>query len=330
MDVNLSFGTNGTMDEKYCKYSYSSWCPTCERNSPRRRSKSETNEPCRRKCKEMKTFTPKKYLKSQEYENMELEYDMNSRLSEPFNCCSRIRSNLCELPTTYISNNCQSTTFLSKFTSNTSDFVDCCLKSVKTYEHTLKYVDLANFSMKMHDKQPQKCNKTKILVTSQPPDLFKSVDNHCFGDYRNGNNLLRSNDGYKRNYCRDSCQLPNCSALCYDTGTYFNRTNDTINIQERYSEDVAYLREKLRLIQKTSVKDEAQQTDNVNKKELDVVKTKPKNIRRERAIFSPPLLKCGTGRFGAHSKTFIATGKLKKVKNKTSRKPTSSPEVTLR
>lgn len=51
-------------EEKLCKYSYASWCPTCDKDSPRRRSKSETNEPCKRKGKEMKTLTPKNLIEA--------------------------------------------------------------------------------------------------------------------------------------------------------------------------------------------------------------------------------------------------------------------------
>lgn len=94
-------------EEKFCKYSYSSWCPTCERNSPRRRSRSETTTECRRRCKEMKSLSPKKYARSHEYENMDLEW------CEPPRENYKIRSSqLCELPTSYISNNCQTTKLL--------------------------------------------------------------------------------------------------------------------------------------------------------------------------------------------------------------------------
>lgn len=127
-------------EEKFCKYSYASWCPTCDKDSPRGRTRSETNELCKRKGKEMKTFTPKKYNKHQEFENMELDYDNKD---VRFDYC-RIRSNLCELPTTYISNNCQifsNTSNLNKVSSGNSD---CLEKPPKSHENSLKLVDCNN------------------------------------------------------------------------------------------------------------------------------------------------------------------------------------------
>lgn len=57
-----------------CKYTYSTWCPTCERDPPRRRSKSESfDAPCRRKGREMKTLAPKK----PDYNLENLEYDVH-------------------------------------------------------------------------------------------------------------------------------------------------------------------------------------------------------------------------------------------------------------
>lgn len=89
-NFSLPFNTSPETKEKFCKYSYSSWCATCEKNSPRRRSRSETNESCKKKCKEMKTLTPKKYNKCNEYENMELEYDFKGWHETKYECC-RIR-----------------------------------------------------------------------------------------------------------------------------------------------------------------------------------------------------------------------------------------------
>ncbi|KAK4873639.1 hypothetical protein RN001_012999 [Aquatica leii] len=126
-DLSLSYPSCKT-EARYCKFAYS-WCPTCDKESPRRRSKSETNEPCRRKGREMKTSS-KKYDWNQECENMELEYESKD---VRYDFC-RVRSNLCELPTTYITNNCQ-TMKLSNFTS---DFVDITDKSLKCFENSLK------------------------------------------------------------------------------------------------------------------------------------------------------------------------------------------------
>lgn len=52
--------------QRLCKYNYGSWCPTCEKESPRFRSKSESYEPCRRRGREMKSLTPRRFGKRQE------------------------------------------------------------------------------------------------------------------------------------------------------------------------------------------------------------------------------------------------------------------------
>lgn len=134
-DLALSYPTCKT-EERLCKFAYASWCPTCDKESPRRRSKSETNEPCRKKGREMKG-TPKKYAWNQECENMELEFETKDlRCHDAY----RIRSNLCELPTTYITNNCQ----MMKLSSCPSDFVDSPEKGIKCYENNLKLNDFNN------------------------------------------------------------------------------------------------------------------------------------------------------------------------------------------
>lgn len=51
---------------RLCKYNYASWCPTCDKESPRRRSRSESFEPCRRKGREMKSLTPRRFDRHQE------------------------------------------------------------------------------------------------------------------------------------------------------------------------------------------------------------------------------------------------------------------------
>uniref|UniRef100_A0A1Y1KUX1 Tubulin polyglutamylase TTLL4 n=2 Tax=Photinus pyralis TaxID=7054 RepID=A0A1Y1KUX1_PHOPY len=127
-DLSLSYPSCKT-ESRYCKFAYS-WCPTCDKDSPRRRSKSETNEPCRRKGREMKG-TSKRCDWNQECENMELEYEPKDIRYE----ICRVRSNLCELPTTYITNNCQ-TIKLSN-----ADFVDITEKGLKCLENTFKSND---------------------------------------------------------------------------------------------------------------------------------------------------------------------------------------------
>lgn len=118
-----------------CKYSYATWCPTCERDSPRRRSNHTIHQqhsntvqlvqpaPCRRRQRDMKSLHGGSLSGSRTSEN---DYEMvnenvNRAMGECFvngeeagyGCCvggrSGGRANLCELPTTYISglDNCQ-------------------------------------------------------------------------------------------------------------------------------------------------------------------------------------------------------------------------------
>lgn len=89
-NISLPHQTNSESREKFCKYSYSSYCAICDKQSPRRRSKSETNECCRKKWKEMKSLSSKKYDKCTEYENIELEYDSKGWHEMKYDCC-RIR-----------------------------------------------------------------------------------------------------------------------------------------------------------------------------------------------------------------------------------------------
>lgn len=143
LSLPLSF-TNPKVEEKLCKLNYSSWCPTCDRESPRRRTRSETNDTCRRRQREMKTLTPKKYQKNTEYENMELEYDPKDVKDFRYDCC-RVRSNLCELPTTYITNNCQMSgnySNLQRLSNVMSDFTEFVEKNTKSDENSTKFLDV--------------------------------------------------------------------------------------------------------------------------------------------------------------------------------------------
>ncbi|KAJ8959100.1 hypothetical protein NQ318_022357 [Aromia moschata] len=356
-DCNLSHFANPK--NEYCKYSYSSWCSTCERSSPRRRSRSETNEPCRRRCKEMKTLIPKKYNRCQEYENMEFEYETKGQWVEKdmrFECC-RIRSNLCELPTSYISNNCQTNlTGLPKMSSDANNFVDC-LKSVATYEQTLKFVDfngqLENFGGMQekskleavrispnkadHSKNGKrvdgvKCAKNGYMVSKPPPKNAAPEpyrDNHY--DYKSAE---------VKSTCRESCpfvdfklhELSNRRHVCYDTDTYFNRTNNSIDLRERYSKEVEYLREKLKAIRSRGFGNHATQEKLVCKTDEppQVVKSKgdgerkvivtspvenrPKTKKERKTAISPPLVKVKS-RVALKTRA-KASAKLRKVKAK--------------
>ncbi|KAG5871717.1 hypothetical protein JTB14_008543 [Gonioctena quinquepunctata] len=267
----------------------------CEGNPARRRSRSETNELCRRKSKEMKTHTPKKYNLSQEYENMEFEYESRGQWQEKDMKCeySKKRSNLCELPTSYISNNCQNSnnmTGLPKISSD-GDFMDC-LKSVASYEHTLKFVDLNNHienlgSMQVKNKMgtfdkisPNKVDglkcgrkpdsrsplKTSCLYTKSPVKNIQeqlnfshsevNFDNHC-ADYKNMK--IRAPEVNTSN-CREYCNLvdfkyhnlSNQGPVCFDTGTYFDKKRDSTNLQEKYCSEIDYLRQKLKMLKRSA------------------------------------------------------------------------------
>lgn len=131
-DLSLSY-TNARESEKLVKLSYASWCPTCNKDLTRRRTFSDTGEPYKRRGKEMKTFTPKKYNRCREYENMELEYETKD---VRFDCC-RIRSNLCELPTTYITNNCQLSPVVSNLQKLPNGMIEFdSMKSCDNYKLT--------------------------------------------------------------------------------------------------------------------------------------------------------------------------------------------------
>lgn len=125
----------------------------------------------------MKTFTPKKYSKCQEFENMELEYE-NRDLR--FDCC-RIRSNLCELPTTYISNNCQIFSNPSNLTKVSSGNADCFEKPPKSYENPTKVVDFNNTGQNlfiMNDKPVKNVIKNGTAVNSYDSHHKTSAKDH--------------------------------------------------------------------------------------------------------------------------------------------------------
>uniref|UniRef100_A0AAR5QAX9 Tubulin polyglutamylase TTLL4 n=1 Tax=Dendroctonus ponderosae TaxID=77166 RepID=A0AAR5QAX9_DENPD len=278
-NISLPYHTSPEAREKYCKFSYTSWCSTCEKNSPRRRTKSESLDCCKKKCKDMKTLTPKKYNKCHEYENMELDYDSKNWHDAKYDCC-RIRSNLVELPTSYITNNCQ---MPSSMTVSTKNDVDC-LKSFKPY-------DYCSASDSFQSKQPVESlftmeSRNKLLEPSKnvakarshkqefssgsylksngfhAPKLRLGSDNQ---DLENANNCVASR--LNTSNCREYCQLVDLKGhdinghkpLCYDTDTYFNRAID----KERYSKEVELLREKLKILQNSSYTNHQRQALNI-------------------------------------------------------------------
>ncbi|GLV34593.1 Tubulin tyrosine ligase-like 4A [Carabus blaptoides fortunei] len=82
--------------EKLCRFAYANWCPVCDLESHRRRSKSECLEShYRKRGRDMKTPSSKHEPGAENKELREIRLES-----------SRVRTNLCELPTTYITN-CQ-------------------------------------------------------------------------------------------------------------------------------------------------------------------------------------------------------------------------------
>lgn len=171
-------------DENLRKYSsFASGCKTCEKNCYKQRS-SECSEPCKKKTKEMKTCV-KKYLPNEQYENRELEYNLKDswydtkqkQLGKPYECCRlsclnetnghqyygscRFRSNLCELPTSYIrnTNNCQPNEAVTvlKMSDDDKEYIECLENRVKSYEKTIKYVEYAETASVLQEEKINKC-----------------------------------------------------------------------------------------------------------------------------------------------------------------------------
>ncbi|XP_072393958.1 tubulin monoglutamylase TTLL4-like isoform X1 [Diabrotica undecimpunctata] len=268
------------------KFSYRTWCSMCERGPQRRRSISETNEPCRRKSKELKTLTPKKYNRSQEYENMEFEYELKGQWQEKdmryeF---SRIRSNLCELPTSYISNNCQLSNNLAGLPklSNESTGFECC-KSAGIYETSGKFADIDDQienlgSMQGKGKsrlEPVKISKIDIPTFQKKSEVRspdKSITSHSYNNTSPRGHLYSRSDlldkypspiKFKTSssaspYCNEFCSysnfkmhtLSNQIPVCFDTSTYFNKQYESI--PDKYTREIQDLREKLLSLKSTS------------------------------------------------------------------------------
>lgn len=276
--LNLPYACSKT-ETKLCKYSYTSWCPTCDKDSPRRRSRSETNELCKRRGREMKSLTPKKFDKSQECENMDLEYETKDSRYDFY----RIRSNLCELPTTYITNNCQIT---SKLSNATTDFIDYIEKNKHFEGYNTKFTN--NFNNQMHSFNQNTTDKSKNGYETNSKSLHKfnqkfDVKPHYFNGYASRNSdtphplknvvhvknieFLKSRNSpepiveqkpcfYKVERCtsdskqfgdfKNSSEKPPKTELCYDTCTFFDKKYDTSNLHDRYTKEVELLRGKLR------------------------------------------------------------------------------------
>lgn len=216
-ECNLSFTyQNVRMEDKLIKLNYSSWCPTCDRDSPRRRTRSETGESCRRKGRDMKTLTPKRYNRH-EYENMELEYDVKDLR---YDCC-RIRSNLCELPTTYIANNCQIAPPLSNIqvTSNSMSEFD----SIKVYENC-KLSESQNL-LSMSEKNSKFLTKPEDYSRNYSPPKVENLKSHYNLSILNKPSYLENHNVPTKN----TSQVPEGSKCSKQNSTYFITTPSIMN-----------------------------------------------------------------------------------------------------
>ncbi|KAF7267058.1 hypothetical protein GWI33_019661 [Rhynchophorus ferrugineus] len=252
-NFSLPFSHPPESRDKFCKYPYSSWCTNCERNSPRRRSRSETNESCRKKCKEMKTLTPKKHNRCNEFENRDMEYEFKGWHESKFDCC-RIRSNLVELPTSYISNNCQPSHNVTVSKTDTE-----CLKTVNGLN---KFVDIkTNYeTLESMEYNGKIIDSVKSLGKYGPTTCQSYAKCSSFHQakskfYSESEDVQNANMECEKTHftnCREYCLLSdykgqdiaNQKPLCFETDTYFDRPID----RDRYSKEIDRLKEKLRIL----------------------------------------------------------------------------------
>lgn len=120
--------------EKICRFAYASWCPVCDLDK-RKRSKSESAEVNHRKRgrDNIKIQSPKKidHSKGHYAENKGIFDARDMKLDS-----SRVRTNLCELPTSYITGNCQinvpsnDKSQVKKLPNGITDF--CCRKHLSS------------------------------------------------------------------------------------------------------------------------------------------------------------------------------------------------------
>lgn len=101
LDCHMAKAYNCQPTEKLCRFAYASWCPVCDMDVNRKRSKSDcTDTNFRKRGRDnLKSPSPKKT--DRYIENRDFPDTKDSHLTS-----SRVRTNLCELPTSYISN-CQ-------------------------------------------------------------------------------------------------------------------------------------------------------------------------------------------------------------------------------
>lgn len=176
------------------------------------------------------------------------------------------RSNLVELPTSYIANNdnCQLSTNPSVY----QDEIDC-LKSFKSCDYcpaanntfdakaTLENVKAMEPRSKLFENGK---SSGKLCTAPLDPSMlnyFKSNGYHAQKPrILNDNHEFYLGSRANPSNCRECCQLVSFKGhdtdrkipLCYNTDTYFNRSID----KDRYCKEVDILREKLKILQNNS------------------------------------------------------------------------------
>ncbi|CAG9857800.1 unnamed protein product [Phyllotreta striolata] len=243
-------------EETFC-VNYPPWCSACSRGAQRRRSISETGEPCRRKNKELKILS-KRCNRSREYENMDLEYDCRGQYQEKDSTrheqSTRIRSNLCELPTSYISNNCQLSNNVTnpKISNELSSFDSS--KPIHAYENPLiKFSKLDELADDMQAKPRMQKRESKCSMRQLEREHFQSKS-----DQLNNFTMTRvrpdNPDGPE--FCSLSeLKLRNISGLkpfCFETTTYFDKREDSLNLAEKHARELNRLREQLMSLKDSS------------------------------------------------------------------------------
>lgn len=207
---------------------------------------------------------------------MELEYEAKDVRADP----CRIRSNLCELPTTYITNNCQMTKLsgcASEFADSPERGVKCCDFSAQNFggmaerherlcklppraeEHPRSAAGKLD-SLKPHMVKPAP-KQLKPTFSAEPLFNFQAPSNHrqlnnlvlrnrSCGDHRAGHDVQLRPLPRKPNVIEVKFQEVQEAAhghnIQYDTCTFFNKKVDVVNLRERYTREVELLKEKLR------------------------------------------------------------------------------------
>nr|XP_022900397.1 tubulin polyglutamylase TTLL4-like isoform X1 [Onthophagus taurus]XP_022900398.1 tubulin polyglutamylase TTLL4-like isoform X1 [Onthophagus taurus] len=268
-ECNVAFSFPPIRDGRICKYSYATWCPTCDRDSPRRRTKSETNEFCRRKGKDMKTFTPKKHSRchrdNETFQDCcQLKYD---RFNLTMDCCQPYDWQGYE--------NCQIFDDCHRFDTACDRFEGSCQNARKTransfatpnvepFELPTTYIDGYNANMSnppRYSRVPSRSSTPDNLhslsatekrirdikmqvLKAQEKTISPSSDHHppqISSIYMNAKSIGFSPQEQQKNPSRP------------ETCTFFDkRTYDVNLIRERYHREVEALKIKLQEIQKT-------------------------------------------------------------------------------